>query len=94
MLVEVGRGSFIGLRKFSLVQNLIDCLAKFVEFVAVLLILEFQGDDHLLVVFLAFPLIVHQLLGLILPLHQFYYIAHTSPYANLHRLIFKIFLKS
>jgi hypothetical protein len=68
LLVEVGRRCLVGVGQFGLIQDFIDGLAQLVELVAVLLVLELEGDDHLLVVLLALPLLLQQLLSCVLTL--------------------------
>jgi len=60
LLVQVGR-RLVALRQFGLIQYLIDSLAQFVELVSILLVLQFQRNDHLLVILLALPLLGYQL---------------------------------
>jgi hypothetical protein len=60
LLVEIWR-CLVVLGQFGLIQNFIDGLAELVQLIAVLLVLQFERNDHLLVVLLALPLLRHQL---------------------------------
>lgn len=60
LLVQIGR-RLVTLWQFGLIQYFIDSLAQLVELVSILLVLQFQRNDHLLVILLALPLLSDQL---------------------------------
>lgn len=61
LLVQIRRCNPITLRQLGLIQYFIDRFSKLIQLVPVLLILQFEGNDHLLVIFLTLPLLTHQL---------------------------------